>query len=290
VTGVRRRLREGQAGIVLVSLLGNPSAVYGLAVVLLFLGLSATAPLVAPYHPFEMHLDDQLVPPCTRYLLGTDEFGRDLLSRVIFGSRVSIAVSALSTAIALIIGAPCGLVAGYFGGKVDTVIMRLLDVLLAFPPILLAIAAIALLGPSSRNAPFAIAVVGVPAFGRVLRACALSEKPKDYVLASRACGATDLRILFRGILPNCVGPLMVQITIMVAWAIVLESALSFLGLGAQPPEPSWGTMLRAGYVKLRIAPWYGVVPGVAICLLLSSVNSLADSLRDALDPSRLRSI
>lgn len=262
----------------------------GVAIVFLFVGVSMTAPLVAPYHPFEMHLDDQLVPPCAKYLVGTDEFGRDLLSRVVFGARVSLGVSTIATAIALIIGAPAGMVAGYFGGRVDTVIMRLLDVLLAFPPILLAIAVIAVLGPSSRNAAFSIATVGIPTFARMSRASTLSEKPKDYVLASRASGATDPHIVFRSILPNCVAPLLVQVTIMLAWGVLLESALSFLGLGAQPPEASWGTMLRIGYSKLRIAPWYGVVPGVAIWLLLSGLNLLSDSVRDALDPRMRRVI
>jgi peptide/nickel transport system permease protein len=258
--------------------------------VVLFLGLVAVAaPLVAPYPPFEMHLQDRFQAPSARYLFGTDEFGRDLLSRVIYGARISLAVGIGTMTLAGIVGVPLGLWAGYFGGAVDTVVMRLADCIFAFPAILVGVTTAAVLRPGSVPVMLAITIISIPVFARLARASVLAERAKLYVEAARSLGGGPGRILAFAVLPNCLPPLLVQATVSAAYAMLLEAGLSFLGLGAQPPEPSLGTMLNFARTYLNRAPWYGVFPGVVITALVLGLQFVADALRDAADPTQLRS-
>lgn len=268
------------------ALLRHRSGMVGLIIILTMAGLALISPVLAPYDPLEMHAEDRFHPPSTAYLFGTDEFGRDILSRVLIGSRVAFSVGLVSIGIATIIGVAIGLVAGYAEGRFDSVIMRILDALLAFPAILLAIVILAVLGPGSLNAILAIAIVTIPAFARLTRANVLVEKNKDYVEAARAIGSKPTRIIFRNIFPNAVSTILVLITVSMAAAVLLESALSFLGLGTPLPAPSWGSMLSIGRGYLIVAPWYGIFPGLAITLLVMGFYLLGDGLRDALDPRR----
>jgi peptide/nickel transport system permease protein len=262
----------------------NKFVVAGGAVVALIALAAVLAPVLAPYSPYEQHNVDQLMAPNSTYLLGTDDYGRDMLSRVLFGARISVQVAVISVAIGLGVGGVLGLVASYYGGTWDLVIMRIADILFAFPAILLAIAVLALLGPSLANVMVAIGIIFIPIFTRVVRAAGMVLTQEQYVEASRASGAGDTRIMFRHILPNALPPIMVQTTLAISYAILSEAALSFLGLGAQPPEPSWGTMLNTGRGFMAFAPWTGIVPGVAIFLAVLGFNVLGDGLRDVLDP------
>ncbi len=262
----------------------------GAAIVGLFGLIAMLAPLLAPYHPFEMHLRDRFLAPTGRYPFGTDEFGRDILSRVIFGSRISIGVALGTMIVAASIGVPTGLAAGYFGGLTDTLTMRMWDCIFAFPAILLGVATVAVLGPGSTNVMVAVTIINVPIFSRITRASMLVERVKTYVEAAMSLGGGPARIMFRNIFPNCLPPILVQATVSAAYAILLEAALSFLGLGAQPPEPSWGTMLNFGRTYLNRAPWYGIFPGLAITALVLGLHFFADALRDALDPTHLRTM
>jgi peptide/nickel transport system permease protein len=258
----------------------------GLAITVTLIILALLAPTIAPYDALEMHAPDRFHPPSVSYPFGTDEFGRDILSRILMGSRISFSVGLISIAIATLIGVTVGLVAGYSEGWFDTVTMRFFDALLAFPAILLAIVILAVLGPGSFNATLAVAIVNIPAFARLTRGNVLVEKEKDYVEAARAVGARSSRIIFRTILPNVVSTILVQITVSIAAAVLLEAALSFLGLGTPLPAPSWGSMLSVGRGYLIQAPWYGIFPGLAITLLVMGLYLLGDGLRDALDPRR----
>jgi peptide/nickel transport system permease protein len=255
----------------------------GILVGLIFL-VAIFASLLAPYSPYEQHNVDQLIGPSRTYPLGTDEFGRDVLSRVLFGARISIEVAVISVSIGLLVGGTLGLIAAYYGGWVDNLIMRLADILFAFPALLLAIAVLALLGPSLANVMIAIGIIFIPIFTRVVRAAVLVLTHEQYVEASRAAGANDLRIMLRHIVPNALAPIMVQTTLAISYAILSEAALSFLGLGAQPPEPSWGTMLNTGRGFMSFAPWTGMVPGAAIFIAVLGFNVLGDGLRDVMDP------
>jgi ABC-type dipeptide/oligopeptide/nickel transport system permease subunit len=206
-------------------------------VVLLAIGIGA--PLIAPYGPLEMHMADRFAPPSATYWLGTDEFGRDIFSRLLFGARVSLLAGLVAVTVATIVGVPLGLIAGFYGGRIDSVVMRVIDVMLAVPGIILAMVIVAMLGPNAINAMVAVAVIGIPGKARLTRANALAEKEREYVEAARCIGATTPYIMFRTILPNITGPIIVQIALAAAGAVLLESSLSFLGLGTQPPEPSW---------------------------------------------------
>lgn len=277
----------------LLRLRKNKIAVAGLVIICLFLIMALFSPLVAPHDPLEQSLYDKLQPPVWSekgswtYPLGTDDFGRDLLSRIIYGSRISMLVGVVAVSISLFFGTLAGAVAGFYGGVTDTIIMRFMDLLLAFPSILLAIVIVAFLGPSLENAMIAIGVVSIPRYARIVRGSVLEEYAKDYVQAARALGARDGRLIFIHILPNCLAPLIVQTTLGFASAILEAAALSFLGLGAQPPTPEWGAMLANGRSLILRAWWAVTFPGVMILFAVLGFNLLGDGLRDALDP-RLR--
>jgi ABC-type dipeptide/oligopeptide/nickel transport system permease subunit len=240
--------------------------------------------LVAPFDPLVQHRESVLVPPGQRFLLGTDELGRDVLSRVIFGARASLVAGGLAVVLGAVIGISSGLVAGYRGGAVDTIIMRSHDALLAFPAILLGMAVVAVLGPGSLKVAIAIAIAQAPIFARLARSLALGEREKEYIEAATAMGASSKRVIFSHILPNSSGPLVIQTALSMSFAVLAEASLSFLGLGVQPPQPSWGQMLSDSLQFLRDAPWYGIFPGAALTLMLVGLNFTADGLRDALDP------
>jgi ABC-type dipeptide/oligopeptide/nickel transport system permease subunit len=283
-TAPPRRGPTTPRGRALQALVHDPSALLGLGLFLCIVLLAVFADQLAPYDPSAVHMRDRRQLPSATYLFGTDELGRDLLSRLIYGARVSLAVGVIATGIAAGVGIALGLASGFYGGKVDTVVMRALDGLLAFPAIILALAIISALGPSPGNAMIAIGVVSIPTFARLTRGTVLALKDKEFVEASRACGATAPYVMLRVLLPNCLSPLLVQASVAFANAILTEAALSFLGLGVQPPTPSWGSMLDTGRKYLDQTPWYSFSAGAAIFLAVLSLNLLGDGLRDALDP------
>ncbi|WP_406857995.1 ABC transporter permease [Alsobacter sp. KACC 23698] len=262
----------------------EPRAAVGLAVVALAVAMAAAAPWLAPYDPEIPDFTAILAAPDGAHPFGTDDLGRDVLSRIIFGARASILVGFFSVAGALAVGALAGLAAGYFGRWIDAAIMRVMDVVFAFPSILLALAITAVLGPSLRNAILAIAVVNLPVFARIARAQTIVVRELDYVEAQRALGFGSGAILFRTVLPNITAPLIVQGSLLFASAIITESYLSFLGLGVQPPTPTWGNMLRNAIGFLDMAPWLAWFPGLAIFLVVLGFNLLGDGLRDRFDP------
>jgi peptide/nickel transport system permease protein len=271
----------------------NKTAIAGLIIISLFLLTAIFAPQISPHDPLDVSLYDQLKPPVwhdggtTKNLLGTDDLGRDILSRLIYGARVSLAVAVVSVGLAFVLGTLLGSISGYYKGTLDSVIMRIMDMILAFPYILLAIVVVAYLGPSLRNCMIAIGITYVPRFARIVRGSVLEECEKDYVTAARSIGAKDWRIIFVAILPNCFGPLIVQTTLSFASAILDAAALSFLGLGAQPPTPEWGAMIAKSRSLILRASWVMTFPGLAILFAVLGFNLLGDGLRDALDP-RLR--
>jgi len=265
-------------------LLARPLAVIGGVIVLLFVALAVFAPWIAPYDPAAPDFLAVRQPPSEAYLLGTDEIGRDLLSRVVFGARASLIAGVISVAIAMLAGVPLGLLAGFYGGWIDEAIMRVTDALLSFPFLILAVALAAALGPSLENAMIAIGIAVTPTFVRLTRGQVLAVKGSEYVQAARALGAGDARILSFHVLPNAFAPILVQATVTIAQAIIAESSLSFLGLGVQPPVPSWGGMLNTAKNFLVQAPWMAVWPGVSIFLTVLAFNLFGDGLRDAFDP------
>ncbi len=248
-----------------------------------FLGILLAAALAAPlldqYGPTEMDKAAVLTVPTAAHPMGTDQFGRDILSRLLFGAQTALLIGVGATFLAALFGMPLGLWAGFRGGWVDGVIMRGVDTLLAIPPVLLAMALVAITGPGSLNTGIAVAVVGLPQFARLARGGMLAEKAMEYVVGSVAAGAGDVRIIFRTILPNVVSPFLVQIPIAVSRAILLEASLSFLGLGTPPPQPSWGLMISESREYMYTAPWYGIFPGVAIAMTVLSLNGVSDVLR-----------
>lgn len=256
----------------------------GLLIVLLMVLVAIFAPLIAPDPPLELSPREQFRAPSWDHPFGTDEFGRDLLSRVIYGSRISLIAGGGAVLLAALVGVTLGMLAGYFRGVTEAILARLFDLILAFPAVLLAIAAIAILGRSTQSAVIAIGLINVPAFARLARASVLTEAEKEYVEAERSLGAGHWHILLRTLLPNVLPSVMVLASVAMASAILLEASLSFLGLGTQPPSPSWGNMVSAGRTYLRNAEWYGVFPGLMIVVLILGLNLLGDGLRDALDP------
>lgn len=262
----------------------NKMALIGMGIVVFFILLAVFAPLLAPYGINDQNLSLRLQSPSKDHLFGTDDFGRDILSRVIYGARISLWVGFFSVLGSVVVGSLLGIVAGYYGRWVDGIISRLFDIMLAFPSILLAIGIVAVLGPSLQNALIAIAVINIPNFGRLIRSRVLSIKQEEYIMAAKAIGMSDARILFHHILPNSMAPIIVQGTLAIATAIIEAAALGFLGLGAQPPNPEWGTMLASSKEFLTQAPWTMIFPGLAIMLTVLGFNLMGDGLRDALDP------
>ena len=256
----------------------------GLIVLLGMLFLAATADALTPYDPNRQAYTQVLRPPNADHPLGTDEIGRDVYSRVVYGTRVSLQVGLISVSIGLLIGSLTGLAAGYAGGFVDEALMRIMDGLWAFPPLILALAITAALGQGIVNTMIAIGLVYIPAFARLTRAQTLSIRERDFIAAARIGGATPWRIMLRHVWPNVTAPIVVQASLLVAGAIITEASLSFLGLGVRPPTPSWGSMLRTGYQYLASAPWLSLAPGIAIFISVVGLNLLGDGIRQALDP------
>ncbi|AQS48427.1 MULTISPECIES: ABC transporter permease subunit [Thioclava] len=272
----------------------NRGAVLGLVVFVLIALAAIAAPLVAPFDPDTQFRDALLAGPLTHdangtFLMGTDAVGRDILSRLLFGARFSLFIGVMVVLLALSVGVLLGLLAGWFGGWVDTVIMRVMDIILAFPSLLLALVFVAVLGPGLINAMIAIAIVYQPHFARLTRAAVLSEKNRDYVMAAQVAGAGHMRLMFRTVLPNCLAPLIVQGTLSFSNAILDVAALGFLGMGAQPPTPEWGTMLSEAREFILRAWWVVTFPGIAILVTVLAINLMGDGLRDALDPKLKRS-
>jgi peptide/nickel transport system permease protein/dipeptide transport system permease protein len=271
----------------------NKTGVAGLIIITLFALTAILAPAISPHDPDENFLYDQLKPPIwnqggsTKNLLGTDDLGRDMLSRLIYGARVSLTLGIVSVGIALVCGSILGALAGYYKGWPDNLVMRLMDIILAFPYILLAIVIVAYLGPGLRNAMMAIGIINIPRFARIIRASVIEEYEKDYVIAARAVGASNRRIIFNAIFPNCLAPIIVQASLGFGEAILSGAGLSFLGLGAQPPLSEWGAMIAQGRSMILRAWWVMTYPGIAILLAVLGFNLFGDGLRDALDP-RLR--
>jgi len=263
----------------------SPQFVIGAALVLLFVLTAVLGPVISPYSPTAQKMSQRLKPPSAEYLLGTDDFGRDVLSRILHGAMPSLQVSILSVAGSLIVGVIIGLLAGYRGGWVDTALMSLMDVLLAFPAVLLAIAILAVLGTALSNVILAIAIVNLPTFARLARGSTLATRELLYVEAARSLGVPPLMILWRHILPNIAAPLIVQTSLTIATAILIEASLSYLGLGIQPPAPSWGNILASTYGFIQTNPWPSVFAGTAIAIAVLGFNLLGDGLRDALDPT-----
>lgn len=264
-----------------------------LALALLVVGITvvcAIAPgLIAPYPPNKLSVGPNLAGPSWEHLVGTDEFGRDLLSRLIDGARIELVIGVAGVALAVALGVPLGIVAGARGGFADSVLMRLQDALLAFPSVLFAILVVAALGASQRSIILTVGIIFVPRFARLVRGSVLVLKDQEFVVASRAAGSTETRLLVRHILPNCLAPLFVQVTLAISVAILIEAGLSYLGLGVQPPTATWGNMLKAAQSYPAVAPWYVIAPGACIFLLVLALNTLGDGLRDRLDP-RLRGL
>jgi peptide/nickel transport system permease protein len=286
VNSVPEESCESLTTLAVRAMLHHRSGMVGLVIIGLLAIVALLAPILAPYGALDMIAGDRFAPPSPTHWFGADEFGRDILSRVLMGSRISFGVGVVSIATATIIGVTVGLIAGYQGGWFDTITMRLFDALLAFPAILLAIVILAVIGAGPISVILAVAIVHVPGFARLTRANVLVQREDDYVEAAQAVGAGTGRIVFRHILPNVVSTIIVQVTVDIAGAVLLMAALSFLGLGVPPPAPSWGSMLGIGRGYLLIAPWYGIFPGLAITLMVMGFYLLGDGLRDALDPRR----
>lgn len=263
-----------------------PLAGFGIVVGLVL--VAVLAPWLAPRDPIAQDLYHRLSPPSWANLMGTDEFGRDILSRVIYGAQISLRIGLLCITIALSCGTTLGLISGYRGGATDAAIMRVMDVMLAFPSILLAIAIVAVIGPGIDNVMLAVSIVLIPQYARLVRGQVLTVREMAYVEAARALGASDTRIVLRSVLPNCAAPLIVQTSLCLAVAILDAAGLSFLGLGAQPPTPEWGAMLNSGRELLLKAPWVMTFPGLAIFTVALGLNLFGDGLRDALDPRRVK--
>jgi peptide/nickel transport system permease protein len=267
----------------------NKLALTGGAIVLAISVVAIIAPLIAPYDPYIMNENIPTAPLSKAHPLGTDEYGRDTLSRILYGARISIFVGVIATSIATIFGVLIGAIAGFYGGWLDNLLMRIMDAVLSFPAVLLAIVLVTILGPSLYNAMAAIGIIYIPISARVVRSAVLANKGNEYVEAARALGKSNLRILFLEVLPNCLSPIIVQATVTFADAIIIEAGLSFLGLGAPPPAASWGKMLNQATAYMKTLPHMAIFPGAAISLSVLGFNLLGDGLRDVLDPRLRRS-
>jgi len=246
--------------------------------------LAILAPFITPHDPIAQNIRNRNQPPTSEHILGTDQFGRDLFTRIIYGGRVSLAVGLVAVSIGLGVGGLMGLASAFYGGVLENVMMRISDALLAMPGLLLALAIVAALGPGMTNVMIAVGIAYIPNFARITRSAAITVRELDYVTAARAAGARDLRIMFRHVLPNSLGPIIVQTTLSLAGAILAAAGLSFLGLGAQPPTPEWGSMINSARPFIRVAHWTVTFPGLAILVTVLALNLVGDGLRDALDP------
>jgi len=262
----------------------NKAAMIGLIIILFFVFTAIFAPFIAPHDPYEQNLEKALLLPCKEYPMGTDELGRCIMSRIIFGTRISLQIGIIVTGITACTGVLLGMIAGYYGGILDEIIMRIVDILLAFPGLVLALAIAGLLGPGLFNVMLALTIVGWMGYARVVRGSVLSVKEKEFVETARALGAGDIYILFRHILPNVMAPVIVMATLGMGYVILAAAGLSFLGLGAQPPTPVWGAMLNNGRAFMRTAPHLTAFPGLAIMITVLAFNLLGDGLRDIFDP------
>ena len=278
--------KRSQVSAVWHRLKKNKLAMLGLFILCILIGLAVFADFIADYDTVVIGQDmsQRLLTPSLEHLCGTDQFGRDVFARIIHGGRLSLSLSIISMSIAVAIGAFIGAVAGYYGGRVDDVLMRLMDILLAIPPMLMSISIVAALGQSMVNLLIALAIAYIPVFARVIRSTILSIKGQEFVEAARACGTSNARIILRHIIPNAIGPIIVEATLTMGAAILVISSLSFMGLGIEPPAPEWGTMLYEGREVIRSSPYLVIFPGIAIALSVMSLNLLGDGLRDALDP------
>ncbi|WP_083675303.1 nickel transporter permease [Paenibacillus sp. FSL R5-0490] len=276
--------RKAKGADLAKALIKNKMSLVGGSIVLIYIILAVLAPLISPYDPYEIDLVNKLQPPSADHIMGTDDKGRDIFSRILYGSQLSLAVGFVSVFIGALFGIVLGIISGYYGGWVDTIIMRFIDVLLAFPGLLLALAIVSALGPSLINVMIAVGVFSIPTFARIVRGSTLSVKKMEYIDAIRVLGASDPKIIFVHILPNIMSPIIVQGTLRLATSILSVAGLSFLGMGAQPPTPEWGAMLSDGRDFLFTAPHIALFPGIAIALIVLGFNLFGDGLRDALDP------
>jgi peptide/nickel transport system permease protein len=276
--------RKEQRRVLFKRFITNKLALFGGVIVLIVVIIAVLAPLLAPYDPFIMDPDNTTAVLSRQHLLGTDEFGRDTLSRILFGARISMVVGLTSMSIATVFGTLIGGSAGFFGGTLDNLLMRFMDAVLSFPAVLLAIVLVAILGPSIVNAMIAIGIIYIPVFARVVRSAVLANKENEYVDAARALGKSNFHILFFEILPNCLSPIIVQATVTFADAIIIEAGLSFIGIGAPPPNASWGKMLNQAMSYMKTIPHMAIFPGIAISLSVLGFNLFGDGLRDVLDP------
>ncbi|MFH1486451.1 MAG: ABC transporter permease [Chloroflexota bacterium] len=285
------RRRPSKLGSCLRFIRYKPLGATGGLVVLVLVFTALAAPVMTPYDPYETDLDKMLTPPGQEFPMGTDRFGRDVLTRIIWGARVSLYIGVSAVAIGQGTGGFLGLVSGYFGGKVDAVLQRMMDALMAFPMLVLALATVAALGPSANNVIIAVSVVQMPRASRVIRSATLSVKQAQYVEAARAIGCSDARILLLHVLPQCIAPFIIIATVALGQAILVEASMSFLGLGTPPPLPSWGRMLSgSGRQLVEVAPWLAIFPGLAISLAVFGFNLLGDAMRDVLDPQAQRNL
>lgn len=262
----------------------NKLAIFGIATIIILILIALFADVIAPYKYDEQQLANAFQSPGKEYLFGTDEFGRDIFSRVIYGSRVSLMVGFIAVGIALVCGGLLGAIAGFYGGKIDNSIMRVMDILLAIPSMLLAIAIVAALGPGLFNLMIAVGISSIPTYARTVRAAVMTIKGMEFIEASVVSGASDFRIIFKHIIPNCLAPVIIQATLGVAGAILTAAGMSFIGLGIQPPNPEWGAMLSGGRAYIRDYSYMTLFPGIAIMITILALNILGDGLRDALDP------
>lgn len=276
--------KRGGLVAVLRSLIRNPGSAIGLAIVVSLILVAAFAPLLAPFEPTQMGAGSRLEPPSGSHLFGTDEFGRDILSRVIYGARLTMKIGLIAVGISLSIGTIVGLLSAYAGGWIESILMRGIDVLFSFTETLIALAAVAVLGPSLQNAMIAVGIAAIPFYARIAHSSALAEKNKPYFEATQAVGAGHQRVVLFHLLPNIAAPMIIVSSLGVSIAILAAAALSFLGLGAQPPSPEWGAMLSAGRDFFSRAPWLMIFPGVAITITVLGFNLLGDGLQEALDP------
>jgi peptide/nickel transport system permease protein len=262
----------------------NKRALVGFWMVVIFVGIAVFAQGIAPYDPIEQDMNVILQPPSADHPFGTDEYGRDILSRIIYGSQISLMIGIVGVLISVVVGVGLGTISGYFGGRTDMFIMRIMDIFMAFPSFLLALAIVSVLGPGMVNVMIAIGIFSVPTFARISRSAVISVKNKEFIEAAKSMGASHARVIFKHVLPNSVAPIIVLSTMRIATAILTASGLSFLGMGAQPPTPEWGAMLSTGREYLRTAPHVSTIPGLAIMFMVLAFNMLGDGLRDALDP------